>query len=175
MKKQRLITLSLFVLVAAASRLLPHEPNFTPIAAIALFAGANYSSRWLAFAVPIAALLIGDAILGFYPGMWINYLAFAAVVCVGFALRGRQKLLLVFSASIFGALVFFTISNFSAWATGQLYPMTWNGLMQCFAAGVPMFRNTLLSDLFYTVLLFGGYALAERGLNVVQPYSRRTA
>ena len=77
------------MLSAAASRLLPHEPNFAPIAAIALFAGANYSQRWLAFAVPIAALLISDAIMGFYGAMEMaaTYAGFAAVTCIGFLLR----------------------------------------------------------------------------------------
>ena len=40
MFKPRLIALLSIVLAAAALRLVPHPPNLTPIAAIALFGGA---------------------------------------------------------------------------------------------------------------------------------------
>ena len=42
MNKERLITLTLMILAAAASRLLPHPYNFPPVAAIALFSGAQF-------------------------------------------------------------------------------------------------------------------------------------
>ena len=64
----RLITLLSAIAAAAALRLVPHPPNFSPIDAMALFSGAYLGRRWLAFAAPLAALLLSDAVLGFYPG-----------------------------------------------------------------------------------------------------------
>ena len=71
----RLIALLSAIVAAAALRLVPHPPNFTPIGAMALFSGAYLGRRWLAFAAPLGALLLSDLVLGFYSGMWVQYLA----------------------------------------------------------------------------------------------------
>ena len=65
-------------------------------------------------------------------------------------------------ATAAGAVLFFVLTNFSVWLIGGLYPRAWAGLVNCFVAAVPFFRNTLLSDLLYSALLFGGLALAEK-------------
>ena len=67
----RLTVLLSAIVAAAALRLVPHPPNFTPIGAMALFSGAYFGRRWLAFAAPLGALLLSDAVLGFYAGMWV--------------------------------------------------------------------------------------------------------
>src|SRR5437660_6450950 len=96
------------VLLVAMTRLLPHPPNFTPLGALALFAGAQFRSRWAAFLVPLAAMLLSDAALevvtsqewgsgwlahgtGFYRGMWVVYGAIALVTAVGLLLRRRKS------------------------------------------------------------------------------------
>lgn len=164
MNRERLITLTLIVLAAAASRLLPHAPNVAPIAAIALFGGAQFERKWLAFAVPFLALLLSDAVIGFYEQMWVTYLAFAAVVCIGFALRGRLRFLPVTGAAVLSSALFFLITNCALWLPYDIYPKTAAGVLLGYEAALPFFRNTLLGDLFYTALLFGGFALAERKL-----------
>ena len=161
MNKERLIILSLMVLAAAASRVVPHPYNFTPIAAIALFSGATFERKWLAFAVPLLALFISDAVMGFYAQMWVIYAAFAAIVCIGFALRKRAEFLLIAAGTLSGAVLFFLITNFAP-LVDQPYPRNLDGVLQSYAAGIPFFRNTLLSDIFYSVLLFGGFAWAEK-------------
>ncbi len=171
MNKERLLTLSLIVLVATASRLLPHAPNFTPIAAIALFAGARFEHKWQAFAVPFAALLLSDAVIGFYEWqqMLATYTGFAAVVCLGFLIRGKDSFLPIAAATLNGAVLFFLITNCSLWIHPGLYPATLDGVMQGYVAGIPFFSNTLLSDIFYSLLLFGGFALAERKYPRLRP------
>lgn len=163
MNKERLVTLSIVILVAAASRLLPHPYNFTPVAAIALFSGAQFERKSLAFVVPFAALLLSDAVLGFYvlSEMMVTYAGFAAVVCIGFIIRGRQQFSPIAVGTLAGAVTFFLITNCALWINPNLYPQNLNGLMQGYAAGIPFFWNTLLSDIFYSALLFGGFALAE--------------
>lgn len=69
--------------VAALSRIIPHAPNFTPIGALALFAGASFQGRFLAFAVPIAAMLLSDAVLGFHGEMPAVYASFLLTVLMG--------------------------------------------------------------------------------------------
>ena len=155
------------IVLAAASRLLPHPPNFAPVAAIGLFAGAhtNRKAGWL---LPLAALLASDAVLGFYHpvGMLWNYIAFAACLLLGSGWLAKQRSFTRSVVNIVGAvlsssLAFFVLSNFGMWASGY-YPRTWAGLVECYVAALPFFRNTLASDVVYSAALFGGYALLAR-------------
>ena len=151
------------ILLAAASRLLPHPPNFAPVAAVGLYAGA-YTSRRAGWIVPFAALLLSDLVLGFYHpvSMVANYLAFATCLALGagWLARGRS-LPRVAGAVIASSVAFFIVSNFGMWASGY-YPRTWAGLVACYTAALPFFRNTLASDAVYSVALFGGHALLSR-------------
>jgi len=149
------------ILAAAASRLVPHPPNFTPIAAIALFGGASFADRRMALIVPLAGLFLSDLALGFYPITAIVYGSFALIVCLGFWIRRRRTATRIAAAAVTGAILFFAITNFGVWAIDHLYPRTLAGLADCYIAAIPFFRNTLLSGLLYSALLFGGIAAAE--------------
>lgn len=162
MNHQRFIFIITLIFAAAASRLFPHPPNVTPIAAMALFGGAYFADRRLAFVVPFAALFLSDLVLGLHSQMPAVYLGFCLVVCIGFLLRGRTRALPVAAATLGGSVVFFLVSNFGVWATGAWYPKTAAGLGACYVAAIPFFRNTLLGDAFYTALLFSVFALAEK-------------
>jgi hypothetical protein len=171
MNKDRLITLSLIILAAAASRLLPHPDNVAPIAAMALFAGAKFENKQLAFAIPAMAMLLSDAVIGFYSGMWITYMAFAAVVCIGFMLRSKQDVMHTALATVAGSVLFFLVTNFALWSSHGLYSHTLDGIMQSYTMALPFFRNSLLGDAFYSAILFGGFALAERRYSRLQAAS----
>jgi len=149
------------IVAAAALRLVPHPPNFTPIDAMALFSGAYLGRRALAFVVPLSAMVLSDAVLGFYSGFWITYLAFALVVLLGCVALPRVSPLRVAGAAVASSVVFFVVSNFGTWALGGMYPHTFSGLTGCYVAAIPFFRNTLAGDLFYATLLFGGFRVAE--------------
>ena len=153
------------VVLAAASRLLPHPPNFAPVAAIGLFAGAM-TGRKAGWLVPFAALLASDAFLGFYHpvSMLWNYLAFAGCLLLGAQLlSGGCGIGRTAAAVLASAVTFFLLSNFGMWASGY-YPRTWAGLVECYVAALPFFRNTLASDALYSAALFGGHALLTRFL-----------
>ena len=164
----RFAALCTLVLLAALARLLPHPPNFTPVGALALFGGATFADRRLGFAIPLAAMLLADAALGFHSGMPVVYAAFAAIVGIGLLLRRARTPLRLAGASLAASVLFFVVTNFAVWAMGSLYPKTPAGLLACYAAALPFFRNTLAGDAFFTAALFGGLALAERGLPAVR-------
>jgi hypothetical protein len=157
----RLVALLSAILAAAAMRLVPHPPNFTPIGAMALFGGAYLGRRAVAFVAPLAALLLSDAVLGFYSGMWVNYLAVGLIVLIGWGLSARRSVLRLGIAAVASSILFFVLSNFGVWALSGMYPHDLAGLAACYAAAIPFFQNTVAGDLFYTALLFGGFALAE--------------
>jgi hypothetical protein len=163
MKSLRFVSLAAIIAAAAASRLLPHPPNFTPIAAIALFGGATFADKRAAFLVPLLAMAASDAFLGgFSVGtLWV-YGAFAAIVCIGLLVGDSRNPIRIAVASVTGAILFFVVTNFGVWVVGGLYPRTPAGLEACFVAAIPFFRNTLLSDLLYTLILFGIWFLAEK-------------
>ena len=157
----RLLALLAAVAAAAALRLVPHPPNFSPIDAMALFSGAYLGRRALAFAAPLAALLLSDLVLGFYAGMDFVYASVALVVLIGWALSGRRTPLRVGLAALAGAIAFFAVTNFGMWLFSGFYPLTIAGLEACYVAAIPFFQNTVAGDLFYAIILFGGFALAE--------------
>ena len=166
MSQPRFWTLLAIVAAAAAARLLPHPPNFTPIAAMALFAGAHFRHRGVAFAVPLAAMLLSDLVLGLghLESLPFIYGAFALIVALGLTLRGRRGVVRIGVAALAGSVLFFGLTNLGVWLGGGLYPLTLEGLAQCYTAALPFFAHTALGDWFFVGVLFGGYALAQRRL-----------
>lgn len=157
------------ILLAALSRLLPHPPNFAPIMALGLFGGAYLTHRWAALAVPLAALLLSDLLLGFYQGQWVVYLATAASVGLGLLLRENRTVPRVGLAAVAGTALFFVVTNFAVWATSGMYPLTSAGLAACYVAALPFLQNSLAGDLLFTGVLFGGFSLLERSIPGLRP------
>jgi hypothetical protein len=161
--RQQWIVLSALVLAAALTRLLPHPPNFSPIEATALFAGAWLASRWLAMAVPLLAMLVSDAVLGFHGGMPVVYGSMVAIALAAhFGLRGRVSVGRVALFGVGGALFFFIVTNFAVWLRSGMYPSTWEGLIACYVAAIPFFHNQLAGVAVYSTLLFGAWAMIAR-------------
>lgn len=155
-----------FIFAGALLRLLPHPLNFTPIAAMALFGGAYLKDKKLAFFLPMTALLISDLLLeiyngtGFHSTMLFVYGSMAISTSLGLLLRGREQRATIMVASLLGSFIFFMITNFGVWLVQSIYPMTGAGLRDCYVQAIPFFRGTLMGDLFYNLVFFGGFALA---------------
>jgi hypothetical protein len=159
----RLVLIVSFILLAASVRILPHPWNFTPIGAISLFSGAKLNNRFAAFLVPLTALFPGDLFVGLYKLMIAVYLSFCISVFIGRYIRLRQTLFSLSVATLLGSVQFFLVTNFAIWAAGLTsYAKSTAGLINCYVAGIPLFGNTIAGDAFYSVVLFGGFALAER-------------
>jgi hypothetical protein len=166
---KRMITLSVMVVLAALTRLVPHPPNVTPIAAMALFGGAYFRDWKIAFLLPLAAMLLSDLVLGF--GVYgmasmksqpVVYLCVLLTVGIGRLIQtGRSATKIVF-ATLTSSLMFYFVTNFAVWAFDSLYPRTWDGLSACYTAAIPFFRNSLIGDTSFAAVLFGGFAVLER-------------
>jgi uncharacterized protein DUF6580 len=158
----------LVVLVAVLTRFLPHVPNFSPVFAALLFGGAHLKRRdsiWY----PVALLAVSDVLLTTLVYRmrlgWdqsITWLAFAVVALIGCWIRKRQTVARIGFATLAGPTAFFAISNFGVWFAGRLYPVTWDGLVTCYVAALPFYRNSLLSTLIYAALLFGANEIYQR-------------
>lgn len=161
----------LLIPLGALARLLPHLPNFTPIGGMALF-GAAHGSRSSAIIAPLAALALSDMLIGGHATMPYVYASFVIIALMGmFVFRNGISMPRVIGASIGSSMILFVVSNFGVWAAGTLYAPTWHGLMTCYLMALPYLRNTMLGDLFYAGVFFGGYALATRysGLAALVP------
>jgi hypothetical protein len=143
-------------------------PNFTPMAAIGLFAGFVFARRSVALLVPLSALIISNIWLesyGSWPLMAAVYGSFLLAPFLGRALRVKPTVAKIVVAATAPAVFFYLTTNLVHWVVnGQhvhmMYSRDWNGLATCYAAGIPFFRWMLEGDLLFGGLLFGAYWLA---------------
>lgn len=148
---------------AALLRIIPHPPNFAPIAAIALFGGVYFKDKKQALIIPILAMLLSDIFIGF-ASFWVTfsvYSSFLLIGLIGIWLKKHKKLFLIISASLFSSILFYLITNFAVWAATPWYTKNFEGLIRSYWLALPFFRNTLIGDLFYVGVLFGVYELAK--------------
>ena len=166
--------LCLIIVFAAFSRLIPHPPNFTPIGATALFGAAYFVKKYVALIIPVLSLWLSDLVINnvlyalyfkgfvlFYPGFYWIYSAFILIVVSGFFLLRKKRLHNIIIASLVASVMFFLISNFGVWVSGTLYPKDQGGLLACYMAAIPFFRNTVMGDIFYCGIMFGAFELAQ--------------
>lgn len=158
------------ILLAIVGRFFPHPANATPIAAVAIFSGL-YLRRRLGIIVPLAAMVLSDAVIGFYsfPVMLSVYGSFTLVGVLGLWTRKHKNVLTIGAVTISSSALFFLITNFAVWQFGTMYSHTFTGLMESYAAGLPFWRNMLAGDVVYTMILVGVYEtamlVAKRQLN----------
>lgn len=184
MKKTALseiLLIAALILLAGLGRLVSNELqlwNFTAIGASALFGGVVIKDKRLAYVLPLATLFLTDLffelftnINGFYGAqMFFVYGAFLLITLIGTQIK-KVNALNILLASIGTGILFFLISNAGVWMLSGMYPRTFSGLMACYAAAIPFFRNdmfgnfflnTIMGSVFYSALLFGLYALIKR-------------
>jgi hypothetical protein len=177
----RPVALAALILAAALTRLLPHPPNFAPITALAVFGAVRYADRRAALVAPLVALFVSDLALevlhgyglaerrGLYHGMWVVYGTTALVALIGRVARGTRRPVAIGATTLAGSCVFFLVTNFAVWAGGAVYPRTAEGLVACYVAALPFFRNAVLGDATYAAALFGAWALAEARFPALRP------
>jgi hypothetical protein len=171
----RLGAIVLLVLVAAATRLVPHPYNFSPLGAIALFSGALLTRRWLAVMLPVTAAFVSDLVINntlyaeYHDGfIWLAegagwmYLIYVVISILGMVVLRNVGTGSVLGGSLGASIIFFIASNLMCWPGNPMYAQDLGGLMSCYAAGLPFFPGTVAGDLVYSTLLFGGFALLQR-------------
>lgn len=171
----RFLFITIAILLAAISRVLPHPFNFTPIAAMALFGGACFTDKRVAFIIPILSMVISDLSLELISGIgWHNtilyvYASFILITFLGIYIRNNVNARTIILTSLISSVLFFLITNGGVWAAGG-FKLGFNGLVAALLAGIPFYNNelfgsfffnTLAGDLFYCGILFGSYYFAK--------------
>jgi hypothetical protein len=116
-----------------AARLLPHAPGVWPVAATALFAGRTFRIAPLALIVPLAATALSNTALpnDDWRVTLVVYLAVLVPAFAGMLARRWSGAIPVVAAMVSSSLIFFAVTNFAVWAFNDMYPMTFDGLVQC--------------------------------------------
>ncbi len=151
------------IALGVIARLLPHPPNVSPVAALALFGAATLPRRW-ALLLPLGTLIISDVVLGWHEVVAFTWSGMMLAGCLGLWVRSQRRPVCIVAASLLSSASFFLLTNFGVWllgAHGAAYPKTAEGLWLCYLAGLPFFRASLIGDLIYTAGIFGAYAWAS--------------
>jgi hypothetical protein len=160
------------IFLGAMSRLIPHPHNFTPIAAMGLFAAHYIRPNLLGAVVPFLAMWLSDLLVinviypNYYNGfqwfghLWV-YVAFGLIFFMGKGIH-KAKPLRLLGFSLSASLVFFIVSNFGVWLGSAIYSQSLIGLLACYTAALPFFANTILGDLFYVSAFFGIFELVNK-------------
>ena len=149
--------------LGALARLLPHPPNFAPVGSLSLYAGGRLRG-WQAYLLPLVLMAATDPLVGGYSfATPFIYFSFLINVWIGSRLRNTENPKWIASAALLGSAQFFLLSNFAMWvAPHGLYGHSFSGLVTCYVAAIPFFRNTLLADLLFTAVAFGLHAVLSR-------------
>jgi len=163
----RLVLFTVFLIALTVSSKLLFGSNldfsgFSPVLAIALFSGMIMGDKKFTFLMPLLALFLSDVVIevlyqnrlfdygGFYKGMWLNYALLLSVTALGWLLKGKNWTRIVLSAFLAPTL-YFLLSNGLVWysSTEQVYARSISGLMTCYEAGLPFYRNSLIGMIVF--------------------------
>lgn len=139
--------------------------NFTPTAAVALFAAFYFADWRLAVLAPVVTLTVSNFLLPDYRSWELAvsvYAALAVPVLCGRWLRERFTAARFATGVVFPAVTFFFVTNFAWWLTSGSYAATWDGLVACYVHAIPFFRNTLAGDVVFSLALFGSYGVISQ-------------
>jgi len=177
--KQLLASFILLIIIASLYRIMPGRPyGFAPMIAMAIFGGAMIKDKKFAFLLPLLAMFVSDGLYqllyingvgmipGFYEGQFLNYLLFAGLTAFGFFIKNFNVKSIAI-ASISAPTVYFLISNFLVWASasplaGLQRPKTFDGLLMCYADGLPFYPWSVVSTFVFSAILFGSYYLMTK-------------
>ena len=159
--RTKILLIASIIFLVSLTRLVPHLPNFTPILALGIFGGAYLPNRIIALSLPILAMFLSDLIIGFHSQIYAVYVTIIILSLLGNMIKTKNiKNLAIIGFA--GSLIFFMITNFSVWLTDRLYPLTIDGLLECYIMAIPFFHNSLISTLLFLGILFFSYTFAEK-------------
>ena len=141
----------LLTAVAVICRFLPHEPNFTPLVALSLFAAANIQNKRLAVTVPLLMIVLSDLVIGLHSVIAYTWTSVLLITLLGLHNRQKAGAIRFLGKGVLASILFFVITNFGVWMT--YYPKTFSWLMECYTLAIPFYRNTLISTMLYSSVL----------------------
>mgnify|MGYP001218325300 FL=1 len=136
----------------AASRFIPHPPNFTSLLALSFYVPVLFGLRYIP--VLLLSFVITDLVVGYHTG---THWTWGSVLIIGLMSQYFSKNInLRLAGSLFGAFIFFLITNFGVWISG-MYSLTINGLIECYTLAIPFFTYSIISTALFSLFIETGY------------------
>ncbi len=151
------------VAIGAVGRLWQPGWNVTPMAGVALAAGAIFPHPLLAASVPLASLALSNLVMPGYGSLLMAAVIYAATawpVLLGSRLVPGKAWQAVIGSALASSLVFYLTTNFAHWCLTNDYPHTLAGLAACYVAALPFYRWMPVGDVAWSVALFAGLSVA---------------
>ena len=128
------------------SRLIPHEPNFTPILSLSILGFLFSTILWVKVLIVLGSMFFSDLIIGTHDFILYVYFSLILLIIVS---NSKNYIYMMF----LGPLIFFIITNFGVWLNSWYYTKNITGLIECFYMAIPFFKNTIFSTFFYCILI----------------------
>lgn len=160
-KKKNLQSFFFIFLFLTISRLIPHEPNFTPILSISILGYLFSKILLLKVLIVLGSMFFSDLIIGVHD--FIIYVYFSLMLLIIIS-NNKNYIYMIF----LGPLIFFIITNFGVWLSSAYYTKNIEGLIECFYMAIPFFKNTILSTFFYCILILltkNFYQIQKKNIN----------
>ena len=135
-------------LALAASRFIPHPPNFTSLIALSFYVPAFFGIRFIPSL--IFSYILTDFFIGFHSFVFFTW---GSILVIGLLSKYFLKNIIYrISGALTGATIFFLISNFGVWTSGY-YGYTFEGILKCYVLAIPFFGYTLISTFLFSSII----------------------
>ena len=145
------------ILVLAASRFIPHPPNFTSVLALSFYVPILFGRKYLT--VLLLGFVLTDIVIGFHQLLFFTWGSVLLIGCIAKIFKNNFKLRIL--GNLVGAILFFLLTNFGVWLTGN-YEFSYEGLKLCYVLAIPFFTNTIISTIIYGLVIEVLYSIYKR-------------
>lgn len=153
MKNDLMIPIIMMFLLVI-SRVISDIPNFTATIALIMFTSYLIRDKFLSVLVILVSQIISDLYIGIYSSMFFVYGAYVFIALLSPIIMNKLSFKSVLISSLVTPTIFYIVSNFGVWITGSTYPLSLDGLIMCYVAGIPFFDETLLSTVVFSVTIY---------------------
>lgn len=153
MKNDLMIPIIMMTLLVV-SRMISDIPNFTATIALIMFTSYLIRDKFLSVLVILVSQIISDLYIGIYSSMFFVYGAYVFIALLSPIIMNKLSFKSVLISSLVTPTIFYIVSNFGVWITGSTYPLSLDGLIMCYVAGIPFFDETLLSTVVFSVTIY---------------------
>ena len=135
-------------LALAASRFIPHPPNFTSLIALSFYVPAIFGLRYIP--ITLICFILTDIFIGIHSTIFFTW---GSIIFIGFISKYfNNNFFKRFSGILIACFIFYLVTNFGVWLSG-FYGYNINGLLTCYILAIPFFGNTLAATIIYSLVI----------------------
>jgi len=150
----RYLVILFAVLLLIISRSLSFIPNFTPTISLIVFISIMFRNQYILAFIIVLSQVISDYFLGYYSSMLFVYVSYVLIAIASMYILKELNFMRTIGTSFISVLIFYLVSNYGVWQMMDLYQYNLNGLIQCYIAGVPFLKYSLISTLLYSTTIY---------------------